>query len=43
MHPTARAYRDLVGISHQRLAACADEVYLFVAGLPLTLKGPGRS
>jgi adenosylcobinamide kinase/adenosylcobinamide-phosphate guanylyltransferase len=43
MHPVARAYRDLVGIAHQRLASCADEVYLFAAGLPLTLKGPGRS
>jgi adenosylcobinamide kinase/adenosylcobinamide-phosphate guanylyltransferase len=39
MHPNARAYRDLVGIAHQRLAAMADEVYLFVAGLPVTLKG----
>jgi len=42
MHAGARAYRDLVGIAHQRLAAAADEVYLFVAGLPLTLKGPTR-
>ena len=44
MHPGARAYRDLVGIAHQRLASVADEVYLLVAGLPLTLKdtgGPG--
>lgn len=40
MHPNARAYRDLVGIAHQRLAALADEAYLFVAGLPVTLKGP---
>jgi adenosylcobinamide kinase / adenosylcobinamide-phosphate guanylyltransferase len=40
MHPNARAYRDLVGITHQRLAAMADEAYLFVAGLPVTLKGP---
>jgi adenosylcobinamide kinase/adenosylcobinamide-phosphate guanylyltransferase len=40
MHPNARAYRDLVGIAHQRLAAMADEVYLLVAGLPVTLKGP---
>ena len=39
MHPNARAYRDLVGIAHQRLAAMADEAYLFVAGLPVTLKG----
>ena len=40
MHANARAYRDLVGIAHQRLAAIADEAYLFVAGLPVTLKGP---
>ena len=40
MHAGARAYRDLVGIVHQRVAAIADEVYLLVAGLPLTLKGP---
>lgn len=40
MHPNARAYRDLVGIAHQRLAAMADEVYFFVAGLPVTMKGP---
>ena len=42
MHPGARAYRDLVGIVHQRLAERADEVVLLVAGLPLALKGPGR-
>jgi adenosylcobinamide kinase/adenosylcobinamide-phosphate guanylyltransferase len=42
MHPNARAYRDLVGIAHQRLAALADEAYLLVAGLPIQLKGaPG--
>lgn len=40
MHPNARAYRDLVGIAHQRLATIADEAYIFVAGLPVTLKGP---
>jgi adenosylcobinamide kinase / adenosylcobinamide-phosphate guanylyltransferase len=39
MHPNARAYRDLVGIAHQRLAATADEAYLFIAGLPVRLKG----
>lgn len=43
MHAGARAYRDLVGIAHQRLAALADEVYLLVAGLPITLKGGGAS
>ncbi len=42
MHPNARAYRDLVGIAHQRLAAMADEAYLFVAGLPVTLKDGQR-
>jgi adenosylcobinamide kinase/adenosylcobinamide-phosphate guanylyltransferase len=39
MHAGARAYRDLVGIAHQRLAALADEAYLLVAGLPVPLKG----
>ena len=34
----ARAYRDLLGRANQRLAACADEVYLMVAGLPLRVK-----
>jgi adenosylcobinamide kinase/adenosylcobinamide-phosphate guanylyltransferase len=42
MHAGARAYRDLVGIAHQRLAAMADEAYLLVAGLPLSLKGDPR-
>jgi adenosylcobinamide kinase / adenosylcobinamide-phosphate guanylyltransferase len=42
MHAGARAYRDLVGIVHQRVAAMADEVDLLVAGLPLRLKGPDR-
>jgi adenosylcobinamide kinase / adenosylcobinamide-phosphate guanylyltransferase len=40
MNANARVYRDLVGIAHQRLAAMADEAYLFVAGLPVRLKGP---
>lgn len=39
MHAGARAYRDLVGITHQRVAAMADAAYLLVAGLPLALKG----
>jgi adenosylcobinamide kinase/adenosylcobinamide-phosphate guanylyltransferase len=42
MHARARAFRDVLGITHQRLAAMADEVHLVVAGLPLTLKGEGR-
>ncbi len=42
MHAGARAYRDLVGIVHQRVAAIADEAYLLVAGLPVTLKAPAQ-
>jgi adenosylcobinamide kinase/adenosylcobinamide-phosphate guanylyltransferase len=42
IHPGARAFRDLVGIAHQRLGDVADEVYLLVAGLPITLKGGGE-
>jgi adenosylcobinamide kinase/adenosylcobinamide-phosphate guanylyltransferase len=33
-----RAFRDLQGLAHQRIAAVADEAYLLVAGLPLALK-----
>lgn len=43
MHAGSRTYRDLVGLVHQRFAAVADEVYIVIGGLPLTLKGPGRS
>ena len=42
MHAGARAFRDLVGLVHQRLAAAADEVELVVAGLPLKLKPPAQ-
>jgi adenosylcobinamide kinase / adenosylcobinamide-phosphate guanylyltransferase len=38
MDPGSRAFRDLQGLVHQRLAAAADEVHFMVAGLPLTLK-----
>jgi adenosyl cobinamide kinase/adenosyl cobinamide phosphate guanylyltransferase len=40
LEPLGRAFRDLQGIVHQRLAALADEVVLTVAGLPIVLKGP---
>ncbi|GAB4470315.1 MAG: bifunctional adenosylcobinamide kinase/adenosylcobinamide-phosphate guanylyltransferase [Anaerolineales bacterium] len=36
-YPLGRAYRDALGITNQRLAAIADEVYLLVAGIPLPL------
>jgi adenosylcobinamide kinase/adenosylcobinamide-phosphate guanylyltransferase len=43
MHPLTRGFRDLVGLTHQRIARDADEVLFVVAGLPLTLKpDPGR-
>jgi adenosylcobinamide kinase/adenosylcobinamide-phosphate guanylyltransferase len=38
LDPVARAFRDLQGIAHQRLAGAADEVHLLVAGIPLTLR-----
>jgi adenosylcobinamide kinase/adenosylcobinamide-phosphate guanylyltransferase len=38
LDPMARAFRDLMGIANQRLAAAADEVHLLVAGLPVTLR-----
>jgi adenosylcobinamide kinase / adenosylcobinamide-phosphate guanylyltransferase len=43
MHPGARAFRDLVGLVHQRFAAQADEVRLVVAGLSVTLKARAES
>ncbi|MEE9367608.1 MAG: bifunctional adenosylcobinamide kinase/adenosylcobinamide-phosphate guanylyltransferase [Pontiella sp.] len=37
-----RAYSDLAGWLNQDIANIANEVYLVVCGLPLTLKGPGK-
>lgn len=34
-----RIYRDLLGRANQTLARRADEVYLLVAGIPMTVKG----
>ena len=39
MHAGPAPIRDLVGITHQRIAAMADEVVLLVAGLPVTAQG----
>jgi adenosylcobinamide kinase/adenosylcobinamide-phosphate guanylyltransferase len=38
MDAGARAFRDLQGVVHQRIAEVADEVQFMVAGLPLTLR-----
>ncbi len=37
-HPMSRLYRDLLGKANQKLAKEADEVYLFVAGIPVRVK-----
>jgi len=34
----ARQYRDIAGMVNQKVAACADEVYLVVSGLAVELK-----
>ncbi|MDQ7837557.1 MAG: bifunctional adenosylcobinamide kinase/adenosylcobinamide-phosphate guanylyltransferase [Thermodesulfobacteriota bacterium] len=34
----ARRFRDLSGMVNQKLAACADEVYWLVAGIPIKIK-----
>jgi adenosylcobinamide kinase/adenosylcobinamide-phosphate guanylyltransferase len=36
--PVSRAYRDILGIVNQRMAAAADEVYLLTMGIPLKIK-----
>jgi adenosylcobinamide kinase/adenosylcobinamide-phosphate guanylyltransferase len=37
-NPSARIFRDLTGLIHQKVARQADEVYFMVNGLPLQLK-----
>lgn len=37
----SRAYRDIAGKVNQRLADCADEVYLVTMGIPLRIKPQG--
>ncbi len=38
-NPMARAFRDMSGRMHQRVAREADEVYLLVCGIPQKIKG----
>jgi len=39
---SGRMFRDLLGICNASVASACDEVYLVVAGLPMTLKGSRR-
>lgn len=36
-YPLGRIYRDLLGRANQQVAACADEVYWLVAGIPVPI------
>ena len=38
LEPLSRAFRDLLGIAHQRLVARSDEAWFMVAGRPLALR-----
>jgi adenosylcobinamide kinase/adenosylcobinamide-phosphate guanylyltransferase len=38
--PLGRAFRDLAGIAHQRLAALADEIHLATMGVVLRMRPP---
>lgn len=41
VHELARRFRDEAGRLNREVAAIADEVYLMVAGIPLTIKNRG--
>jgi adenosyl cobinamide kinase/adenosyl cobinamide phosphate guanylyltransferase len=40
LEPLSRAFRDLLGIAHQRLVERSDEAWFMVAGRPLALVAP---
>ncbi len=39
IYPLGRYFRDIAGRINQKLAACADEVYFLVSGIPWKIKG----
>ena len=41
--PMGRRFRDLAGLANQTAAACADEVYLLIAGIPMRLNAHASS
>lgn len=41
INPSARRFRDLVGLSNQLVAKKADEVIFMQAGIPMSIKYPG--
>ena len=43
LDPLGRAFRDLLGIAHQRLLERSDQAWFMVAGRPLALVGPEAS
>ncbi len=36
--PLSRLYRDIIGRANQKIAACADQSYITIAGIPVELK-----
>jgi len=42
LEPLSRAFRDLLGIAHQRLVERSDEAWFMIAGRPLALVAPER-
>jgi len=38
--PLGRIFQDIAGLTHQKLASAAEEVYLMTAGLPQQIKEP---
>jgi adenosylcobinamide kinase / adenosylcobinamide-phosphate guanylyltransferase len=43
VYESARRFRDLAGLTNQRVAAAADEVWLMVCGIGMSLKTPAAA